>query len=108
MPHVHDLKPGSIGLVAHTMKPHELNGWVKRLNVDKMKYYTNDLMFRGNLYFLNLHVPHGTLVLILSEQSLKRTTSSIPGSFYQVLWGETVVFLKRDLLINPYLNSSNS
>jgi hypothetical protein len=105
---VHRLKPGSLGLVAHTMKPYELNGWIKRVSIDKTKWYTNDLVFCGQLYFLNAHVPHGTLVLVLSEQDLKRTTDTTTESYYEVLWGETKLFVKKETLLNPYFRNEES
>jgi hypothetical protein len=104
MANVYDLKPGSIGVVAHTLKPHELNGWVKRVK-DQATYCAGDLVFNNDLYFLNVHVPRGTFVFILSEQELKHSTSIISDFFYEVLWEETIVLLKRDTVFNPYYNS---
>ena len=105
---VHNLKPGALGLVAHTMKPHELNGWVKRVVVDSTQYYPSDLMFGGNLYKLDLHIPHGTLVLVLSENQLRTASSNIYSRYYQVLWGETALFIRGDRVFNPYFNGEES
>lgn len=97
---VHRLKPGSLGLVAHTLKPYELNGWVKGVDI-KTRWHISQLVFHGHVYCLNVHVPHGTLVLVVSEQK----PSNISESYYEVLWGETVLFLKKETLLNPYFQN---
>jgi hypothetical protein len=108
MSHVHDLKPGSLGLVAHNLKPYELNGWVRGVDI-KRRCNISKLIFHGHVYCLNVHVPHGTLVLVVSEQkpsnSLESYSFDVYNSYYEVLWGETVLFLKKETLLNPYFQN---
>jgi hypothetical protein len=58
---VHNLKPGALGLVAHTMKSHELNGWVK--TDVTIKVLPTTLVVDGEFYGLNVHIPHATNVV---------------------------------------------
>lgn len=102
---VHGLKPGELGLVAHKMRNHELNAWVRRAgSPPSSRYFPSDLVFHGNLYVLDLHIPHSTMVLVLSENQLRNVSFSTFQLFYQVIWNEMVCFVKRDLVINPHAN----
>ena len=103
---VHELKPGALGLIAHKMKPHELNAWVKRIGVDPIPYYSSDLLYPdGSLYMLDKHIPHSTLVLVVSKKQLKKCYSNTSWPFYTVIWNEMIYLVKRDLVINPHANN---
>ena len=101
---VHELKPGALGLIAHKMKPHELNAWVKRVGGDLTPYYSSDLLhLDGSLYMLDKHIPHSTLVLIVSKKQLKNYVDTT-WTFYKVIWNEMIYLVRRDLVINPRAN----
>jgi hypothetical protein len=99
---VHNLKPGALGLVAHTMKSHELNGWVK--TDVTIKVLPTTLVVDGEFYGLNVHIPHATFVLILSEHSLRTVYNSSVVRYYKVLWRDMICLIKRELLINFHVN----
>jgi hypothetical protein len=113
---VHELKPGDIGLVAHQITPYGSNAWSRKtISVDPSTRMigSGDFEFEGNTYAIDTHVPHGTLVLIVSKHKLQTgrvLSSSIDpsesnlGFFYRIVWGERILFIRQELVLNPYVN----
>lgn len=74
---------------------------LKKRALEKTSYY--NIFLKGDLVNLTSHIPHGTMVLVLSQEK--------PGKdihdpvFYQILWGEVVCWVKKEYLINPRMNA---
>lgn len=97
-PDVHHLEPGNLGLVAHKMKLYEFNGWTRK----QVSEPSGD-----SVWSLTHHIPHGTLVLILSFHRMNCAIHGDPN-FYQILWDETCLFVARSLVYNPYVDCRKS
>lgn len=98
---VHDLKPGSLGVIAHKMKPTEENAWVPDHQAKLAYVHCN-----GVGYALKHHIPHGTIVMVVKEVSVT-TYPAVPAWFYEIIWSDLICLVRRELVINPHLNSQN-
>lgn len=96
---VHELKPGTLGLIAHCMKPNEWNAYIKEPNPGKTPW-----IFVDNVpYKLSLHIPHSSLVLVVKAFSASTVQPPIQ-SYYEVIWQDFTCLVQRDLIINPRAN----
>lgn len=99
---VHDVKPGALGIVAHEHSIHVLNVWTPR-ELDRGQFLSS-FLFEGRAYDLTIHMPHGTFVLVVSEHEFL-LSNKIATRFYRIIWNELFCFIRRDLVINPYINN---
>jgi hypothetical protein len=108
---VHEIEIGGLGIVAHKMKPDQFNSW-RKIPSNQINKLT-DLVCDDDYYRLSLHVPHGTLLLILNKLKLAtvEVTHSVMGmpykqilykDYYQCFWDESKILIKCEQVINPY------
>jgi hypothetical protein len=107
-PDVHHVPKGKIGFVVHKLNQFECNAWIRYWDPEEEKrssWYTEIPFVKDKPLKLAYHIPHGTPVLVLSEaQELSHSISGDPRIFYRILWGEVDCWIRKEYLINPYVN----
>lgn len=109
MKNIHDIQPGKFGVVAHKMKPDQLNCWIN------LGYQESEITiwmgsvpwYNGNPLVLSYHIPHGTLVLVTAPARDMIFAGIDPKLYYRILWNEIDCWIKKELLINPYFNEDD-
>jgi hypothetical protein len=112
---VHDVKPGELGIVAHNkllsenfMFQHYWDTEKKNRVLQARDHYSIsycNVLLGGDIVEPTKHIPHGDMVLVLSEESPKPIGSNRPV-FYKVLWDGNVGWIEKKYVINPWASNA--
>lgn len=111
MSKIHELRVGQIGVVAHELKHYVWNAWTESHDIGTKPLtpiFGYSPIVNNKPLVKSLHIPHGSLVLVLKEATLLPTAESTKENkrpfifYYKVLWREEICWIEKKYLINPY------